>query len=52
MNYYICFELISNAYLHNIVFVSNLPPQLKNSGFATISNPPIKIHTYHLRKQF
>ena len=29
------FELISNAYLYNIVFVNNLPSHLKNSGFAT-----------------
>jgi len=29
------FELISNAYLYNIVFVNNLPPYLKNSGSAT-----------------
>jgi len=35
MNYYICFELISNTYLYNIVFVNNLPPQLKNSSSAT-----------------
>jgi len=29
------FELISNACLHNIVFINNLPPHLKNSGSAT-----------------
>jgi hypothetical protein len=29
------FELISNAYLYNIIFVNNLPPHLKNSGSAT-----------------
>jgi hypothetical protein len=29
------FELISNAYLYNIVFVNNLPSHLKNFGFAT-----------------
>ena len=38
MNYYICFELISNTYLYNIVFVNNFPPQLKNSGSATGKN--------------
>ena len=35
MNYYICFELISNVNLHNIVFVSDLPSHLKNYGSAT-----------------
>jgi len=36
MNYYIYFELISNIYLYNIVFINNLPSQLKNSSSAIV----------------
>jgi len=34
MNYYICFELISNTYLYNIIFINNLSSHSKNSGFV------------------
>ena len=35
---YICFELISNTCLYNILFVHNLPSHLKNSSSVTNLN--------------
>jgi hypothetical protein len=46
MNYYICFELISNTCLYNIVFINNLPSHLKTLA------PPLCTHQIqHLHVQ-